>query len=257
MHLLIKINKCLGNTGKWQLKRNRQAREMAPRVEAAIAEFEHWGPHDGKKANSSKVPRLLSWPVPCSFSWSENKYETHINLTLKPLLLYNKYVTIKCLKERKMLIFQMRLVMEPKMVTVKAALSTGGNGKGTGEWILPRLCLCSLMHKFHLCLSILSFPSCFQIHPSLGHLSNIIASTHGKHTEAIRDGHYRGRNHSDRIFLGSGLKSWEGSHLWRYHVDSFKTQSAPPKPPLPFLLWGWRLQQNRFLKSSNFQEDPI
>lgn len=41
MHLLIKINKCLGNTGKWQLKRNRQAREMAPRVEAALAEFEH------------------------------------------------------------------------------------------------------------------------------------------------------------------------------------------------------------------------
>lgn len=128
-----------------------------------------------------------------------------------------------------MLIFQMRLVMEPKRVSVKAALSTGGNGNGAGEWILPRLCLCSLMHKFHLCLSILSFPSCFQIHPSLGHLSNIIASTHGKHTEAILEGHYRGRNHSDRIFLGSGLKSWEGSHLWGYHVGQLQNTICSPK----------------------------
>lgn len=73
----------------------------------------------------------------------------------------------------------------------------------------------------------------FQMHPSLGQLLNIIVSIHGKHIEVILDGHYRGRNHSGMIFLGSGLKSWEGCHLWGYRVDSFKTQSTPPKLPSP------------------------
>lgn len=127
-----------------------------------------------------------------------------------------------------MLIFQIQLVMEPKMVSMKAALSTRWEWNrgvdSTKDLTLPRCTnFISVAH---------SLPA-FQIHPSLGHLSNIIASTHGKHIESILDGHYRGRNHSDMIFLGSGLKSWEGSHLWGYHVDSFKTQSAPKNLPCP------------------------
>jgi hypothetical protein len=61
-----------------------------------------------------------------------------------------------------------------------------------------RKCISQWLNSALLCTngiggSILSAPLAFQIHPVLGHLLNIIASTHGEHIEAIPEGHYRGR----------------------------------------------------------------
>lgn len=155
-----------------------------------------------------------------------------------------------------MLIVQMRLVMEPKMVTVKAALST------RWKWRWNR----GVDSTKALPLFLDAQISSLSLHPLIPFLLSNPPFTRTSfkhncfHTWKAHWSHSRWplQRQKPQWYDLSGVRAQKLGREPSLRVPCGQLQNTicSPKPPLPFLLGGWRFQKNHFVEVIRFPGRP-